>query len=600
ATLKAGGVYVPLDPTLPAARLAYIAEDAGLRAIVTSAELADRVPPGAAVRVDVNAEEVSAAPAGAPRSRVSPADLAYIIYTSGSTGLPKGVAVEHGLAAAHLSSEARIHGMVPEDRVLQFASAGFDASLEQVFSPLFAGAAVVLRGAGLWSAEEFRERVRALGVTIAELPPAYWQEVKAGAGEEGVLPGVRLLLVSGEALPASAAHAGGATRVLNSYGPTEAVICATEYVVPEGFAGALVPIGRPLSGRAVYVLDTFGAPAPVGVAGELYIGGGLLARGYLGRPALTAERFVPDPFGRAPGGRLYRTGDRVRWSASGDLEFLGRTDFQVKIRGFRIEPGEIEARLREHPAVRQALVLAREDAPGEKRLVAYVVGDADAEALRAHLSGQLPEYMVPAAFVRLDALPVTANGKVDRKALPAPDADAFAARAYEAPLGETETALAAIWSELLGVERVGRGDDFFALGGHSLLAVRLISRLRQALGVEAAVRDVFARPVLADFARGLESAARAEAPVIVPVERTGPLPLSFAQERLWFIDRMEPGSATYNIPVARRFAGPLDAVALERSFSEIVRRHEALRTVFVEVDGSPVQVVAPFGGFSLP
>jgi amino acid adenylation domain-containing protein len=599
ATMKAGGVYVPLDASLPASRLAYMAEDAGLRVVVTSAGLADGVPPGVA-RVDVDAEEVSAAPAGAPRSRVSPADLAYVIYTSGSTGLPKGVAVEHGLAAAHLSSEARVHGILPEDRMLQFASAGFDASLEQVLSPLFVGATVVLRGTGLWSAEEFRERVRALGVTIAELPPAYWEEVKAGAGEEGALPGVRLLMVSGEALPASAAHAGGATRVLNSYGPTEAVICATEYVVPQGFAGALVPIGRPLCGRAVYVLDTFGAPVPVGVAGELHIGGGLLARGYLGRPGLTAERFVPDPFSAVPGARLYRTGDRVRWSASGNVEFLGRTDFQVKIRGFRIEPGEIEARLREHPAVRQAVVLAREDAPGGKRLVAYVVGDADAEALRAHLAERLPEYMVPAAFVRLDALPVTSNGKVDRKALPAPDEDAFAARVYEAPLGETEIALAEIWSELLGIERVGRGDDFFALGGHSLLAVRLISRLRQALGVEAEIRDLFVRPVLADFARGLQTAARAEETGIAPVERTGALPLSFAQERLWFIDRLEPGGATYNIPAALRLAGAMDEAALERALGEIVRRHEVLRTTFDEVDGSPVQVIAPFGGFAVP
>jgi amino acid adenylation domain-containing protein len=603
AVLKAGGVYVPLEPSLPSERLAYMAEDAGLRAVVTSAGLADRVPPGAAVRVDVDAEEVAAAPAGAPRSRVSAADLAYIIYTSGSTGLPKGVAVEHGPAAAHLSSEARVHAIVPEDRVLQFASAGFDASLEQVFSPLFVGATVVLRGAGLWSAEEFRARVRALGVTVAELPPAYWQEVAAGAGEEGVLPGVRLLLVSGEALPASAAHPGGATRLVNSYGPTEAVICATEYVVPERFAGALVPIGRPLPGRAVYVLDALGAPVPAGVAGELYIGGPLLARGYLGRPALTAERFVPDPFGRAPGGRLYRTGDRVRWSATGDLEFLGRTDFQVKIRGFRIEPGEIEARLREHPAVRQAVVLAREDAPGEKRLVAYVVGDADAGALRAHLSERLPEYMVPAAFVRLDALPVTPNGKLDRKALPAPDADAFAARAYEAPLGETEEALAAIWSELLGLERVGRCDDFFALGGHSLRAVRAVSRIRDVFAVELPLRALFEGPTVAELAGRVEELRRAELPVlppVVPVERTGALPLSFAQERLWFIDRLEPGSATYNIPAALRLAGALDERALERALGEIVRRHEVLRTVFAEVDGAPVQVVAPFGGFTLP
>jgi amino acid adenylation domain-containing protein len=603
ATLKAGGVYVPLDPSLPAGRLAYMAEDAGLRALVTSSALADRVPAGAAVRVDVDAEEVSAAPAEAVRSRVSPADLAYIIYTSGSTGLPKGVAVEHGPAAAHLSAVARVHGIVPEDRVLQFASAGFDASLEQVFSPLLAGATLVLRGAGLWSAEEFRTRVRALGVTVAELPPAYWQEVAGGAGEESELPGVRLLLVSGEALPASAAHPGGATRLANSYGPTEAVISATEFVVPEGFDGPLVPIGRPLPGRAAYVLDPRGAPVPVGVAGELCIGGGLLARGYLGRPALTAERFVPDPFGQAPGGRLYRSGDRVRWNASGELEFLGRTDFQVKIRGFRIELGEIEARLREHPAVRQAVVLAREDAPGDRRLVAYYLADEPVavETLKAHLGERLPEYMVPAAYVWMEAYPQTPNGKVDRKALPAPEGDAFAARGYEAPAGRVEEAVAAIWAELLGAERVGRRDHFFDLGGHSLLAVRVVSRVRQALGVEAEVRDIFERPVLADFARGLETAAQAEAMAIAPVDRTAALPLSFAQQRLWFIEQMEGVGATYHLPMRLRLRGDLDRGALVRALDRIVARHEALRTSFPAVDGEPGQHVAPVedSGFRL-
>jgi amino acid adenylation domain-containing protein len=601
ATLKVGGVYVPLDPSLPAARLAYIAEDAGLRAVVTSSALADRVPAGAAVRVDVDAEEVSAALAEAVRSRVSPADLAYIIYTSGSTGLPKGVAVEHGPAAAHLSAVARVHGIVPEDRVLQFASAGFDASLEQVFSPLLAGATLVLRGAGLWSAEEFRARVRALGVTVAELPPAYWQEVATGTGAEGALPGVRLLLVSGEALPASAAHVGGATRLANSYGPTEAVISATEFVVPEGFGGALVPIGRPLPGRAAYVLDTLGAPVPVGVAGELHIGGGLLARGYLGRPALTAERFVPDPFGRAPGGRLYRTGDRVRWNAAGDLEFLGRTDFQVKIRGFRIELGEIEARLREHPTVRQAVVLAREDAPGEKRLVAYVVGDADSESLRAHLAASLPAYMVPDAYVRLEALPVTSSGKLDRRALPAPDDSAFARRGDEPPQGPVEEALAEIWSAVLGVEDVGRRDHFFDLGGHSLRAVRVISRVREGLGVEVPLEDLFERPVLADFARGLETAARAEATAIAPVERSGPLALSFAQQRLWFLEQMGNLGSTYHIPMRLRLRGALDRDALVRALDRIVARHEVLRTSFPTVEGEPVQRIAPVeeSGFRL-
>jgi amino acid adenylation domain-containing protein len=600
ATLKAGGVYVPLDPSLPSTRLAYIAEDAGVRAVVTRAGLADRVPSGVAVRVDVDADEVSAAPGEAPRALVFPEDLAYVIYTSGSTGRPKGVAVEHGAAAAHFAAVARVHGIVPEDRVLQFASAGFDVSLEQVFFPLLTGATLVLRGAELWSASEFRARVRALGITVANLPPAYWQEVADGAAEDA-LDGIRLLLIGGDALPASAADGRGAGRLVNCYGPTETVVTATAFEVVEGFGGSLVPIGRPLPGRAVYVLDASGAPVPVGVAGELYIGGPLLARGYLGRAALTAERFVPDPFGGEAGGRLYRTGDRVRWSASGNLEFLGRTDFQVKIRGFRIELGEIEAALRSYDAVRDAVVLARADAPGDPRLVAYLVGDADAEALRAHLSERLPEYMLPAAYVRLETLPLTPNGKVDRKALPAPDGDAFPARGYEAPSGQVEQTVSAIWAELLGAERVGRGDHFFELGGHSLLAVRVVSRVRQALGVEALPGDLFERPVLADFARGLGTAARGEAMAITPVDRSSAIPLSFAQQRLWFLEQLGGTGAAYHVPMSLRLHGDLDRGALERALDRIVARHEALRTTFPTVDGEPVQRIAPVGesGFRL-
>ncbi|HEU0051844.1 MAG TPA: condensation domain-containing protein, partial [Longimicrobium sp.] len=336
-------------------------------------------------------------------------------------------------------------------------------------------------------------------------------------------------------------------------------------------------------------------PVPVRVAGELYIGGGQVARGYLGRPGLTAERFVPDPFSREPGARLYRTGDLGRWLPEGSIEFLGRTDFQVKIRGFRIELGEIEARLAEHPAVRDAVVLAREDAPGDRRLVAYCVADegVDVESLRAHLAGRLPSYMVPAAFVRLDAFPVTASRKVDRGALPAPEGDALATRGYEAPEGETEQALADIWAEVLRAERVGRRDSFFELGGHSLLAVRVISRVRQRLAVKVALSDLFTRPVLADFARGLETASRADLPPIEPADRSAPLPLSFAQARLWFLEQLGGLGGTYHIPTQMRRGGELDRGALRRALDTILARHEALRTTFVEVEGEPVQRIAP-------
>ncbi|HEX2189524.1 MAG TPA: amino acid adenylation domain-containing protein, partial [Longimicrobiaceae bacterium] len=596
--LKAGGVYVPLDPALPAERLAYLAEDSRARTIVTREALAGRVSHGAAVPVDADAERIAAEPEDAPRSGSRPAHLAYVIYTSGTTGRPKGVAVEHRAAAEHLRAMALGLGIVPGDRVLQFASCAFDVSLEQVFFPLLSGATLVLRGPEPWSAGELRVRVRSLGVTVANLPPAYWREVRAAAGAEAALPGVRLLLVGGDVLHAGDARTGG-TRLLNCYGPTEAVVTATAFEVAADFAGAAVPIGRPLPGHAAYVLDARGAPAGCGETGELYLGG-LLARGYLGRPGLTAERFVPDPFGGA-GGRLYRTGDRARWNADGELEFLGRSDFQVKIRGFRIEPGEIEARLLEHAGVREAVVTAREDAGGDVSLVAHYAGGATAEALRAHLAASLPAYMLPAAYVRLGELPRTPSGKVDRAALPVPAADASAPRVYEAPAGRVEEALAEIWSAVLGAERVGRRDHFMELGGHSLRAVQVISRVRAALGVEVPLAALFGRPVLADFAREVETAARSEAAAIAPVDRTAAIAPSFAQQRLWFLEQLGGVGAAYHIPMSLRLQGELDRGALAHALDHIITRHEALRTTFRAVEGEPVQHIAPVeeSGFRL-
>ncbi|HYH80222.1 MAG TPA: condensation domain-containing protein, partial [Longimicrobium sp.] len=409
----------------------------------------------------------------------------------------------------------------------------------------------------------------------------------------------RRLVLGGEASPR--AWVGELRRrapemaVINHYGPTETTVgVLTHRVEEDGSAGGTVPLGRPLAGTRVYVLDALGEPVPVGVAGELHVGGAQVARGYLDRPGMTAERFVPDPFSADPGARLYRTGDRARWLGDGTIEFLGRIDEQVKIRGFRVELGEIEARLAAHPAVREAVVAAREDVPGEIRLVAYVVGgEVEAEALRAYLGEQLPEHMIPAAFVRLDALPLTPNGKVDRRALPAPDASAYATRGYEAPATETETALAEIWAEVLGVERVGRHDDFFDLGGHSLLAVRLISRVRRVLGVEVPLGDLFARPVLADLARGVEQMARAELPPIGRADRDGRLALSFAQQRLWFLERMGGMGSTYHVPNRLRLHGELDRDALACALDRIVARHEALRTVFAVDEGEPEQRITP-------
>ncbi|HEX2059579.1 MAG TPA: condensation domain-containing protein, partial [Thermoanaerobaculia bacterium] len=412
---------------------------------------------------------------------------------------------------------------------------------------------------------------------------------------------LRYLLTGGDALDPKTirrllASAHRPAHVLNVYGPTETTTYATAHEIDAVADDARsIPLGRPIANTRIYILDAHGAPVPVGVEGEIYIGGDGVARGYLNRPELTAERFLANPFAD---GTMYRTGDLGRWLPDGTIEFLGRNDFQVKLRGFRIELGEIEAKLGQCAGVRDAIVAAREDAPGDKRLVAYLVADEGAElpaaALRETLARQLPDYMLPSAFVQLDALPLTANGKVDRKALPAPEASALVTREYEAPRGEFEEKLAAIWQELLRVERVGRHDTFFELGGHSLLAVQLISRVRATLGVDIALRDVFATPGLQALAEVMKNAAASTMGRIEVADRGRNLPLSLAQQRLWFLDRFDrAASAAYHIPAALRLLGKLDVAALQATLDRLMARHESLRTSFVEVDGFPYQQIAP-------
>jgi amino acid adenylation domain-containing protein len=414
------------------------------------------------------------------------------------------------------------------------------------------------------------------------------------------LPELRTVVSAGEAVDAATVERWSAGRTfVNAYGPTETTVCATSASCEAD--GRAPAIGRPLENVRVYVLDAIGTPAPVGVPGELYVGGAGVVRGYLGRPGLTAEKFVPDPFSTEGGTRLYRTGDRVRWVDGGTLEFLGRLDEQVKVRGFRIEPGEIEAALRRHAGVRECIVVAREDASGETRLVGYVVGEADPGELRAHLRRSLPDYMVPGAFVVLERLPLTPNGKIDRRALPDPDLGGGEDRA--APRTPTEEILAGLWGELLGVDGVGADDEFFALGGHSLLATRLVSRIREAFGVEMAIRTIFEDSVLSALAVHVDEALRAgdgvRLPPLLPRGAGEDAPLSFSQERLWLLQRITPRSPAYKISTALRFGGALDAGVMERVVAEIVRRHHVLRTVIVQTDAGPVQRVTA-GDFHLP
>jgi len=604
AVLKAGGAYVPLDPTYPIERLNYMLTDSEPVALLTERKAREilRDLPVTLPVLDLSAPTPPWSNYPTTNSQSNQAGLtsnhlAYVIYTSGSTGLPKGVMISTGALAEHICSCLAYYEITAADTILQFAPISFDVSIEQTFCALASGATLLIRGAQV---------TEYLDVTVAGFTPSYFQTTLET--NSLTLPALRLLLLGGEPLPAALLSRWTKDCVaLHAYGPTETTITATHYDLRTHDVRSLgtrdyLPIGRPLASKRIYILDELGQPVPIGVTGELHIGGAGVARGYLNQPELTAQKFVRDPFSTESGARMYKSGDLGRWLPDGNIEFLGRNDFQVKIRGFRIELGEIEARLMEHAAVREAVVMAREDTPGEKRLVAYYVGEKEAEEvkveeLRGHLSLHLPDYMVPAAYVRLEALPLTPNRKLDRQALPAPDVLGYGAREYEPPRGEVETTLADIWAEVLKLERVGRHDNFFELGGHSLLAVRMISRVRPALGVEVALSALFAQPVLADFACSLANAASTTLPIIGCAEPNERRALSFAQQRLWFLAQMgEEVSAAYHIPAGLRLSGVLDHDALRCALDRIVMRHEALRTSFTVIDGTPVQHIAPEAG----
>ncbi|HEU4452819.1 MAG TPA: amino acid adenylation domain-containing protein, partial [Longimicrobium sp.] len=610
AVMKAGAAYVPLDPGYPAERLAYMVEDSGASVVITATALLDRLPGGGArmLTVDGDAAAIAAESSAAPEVADDPDREAYAIYTSGSTGRPKGAANAHRGVMNRLRWMLEKYGITPDDVFLQKTTFSFDVSVWEFFTPLMAGGRLVLARPGGHSDPAYLAGVIAREkVTTLHFVPSMLSVFLDGA-PEGTFDGVRQVMCSGEALPVELverfyARAPEGTRMHNLYGPTEAGIEVTYWPCERGDGRRVIPIGRPVANTQIHVLDPRGNPSPIGFPGELFIAGAQVALGYVGRSGLTAEKFVPDPFSPVPGARMYRTGDRARWTAEGVVEYLGRLDFQVKVRGLRIELGEVEDALRRHAGVRDAVVLARGEGE-DRRLVAWVVSDAGPAELRAHLLAHLPEYMVPSVFVLLDALPLTQSGKVDRRALPDPDAGDLAGAEYVAPRTLTEQALAALWTELLGAERVGATDGFFALGGHSLLATRLTARIRADLAVELPVRAVFEHTTLGALASEIDrlqgtEIGIADAPPILPAG-DGDLPLSFAQERLWFIDRLEPGSAVYNMTFSVRMRGEIDAPALERALGEMVRRHASLRTRFPEVSGQPVQRIDPAGDFHLP
>ncbi|QFG21423.1 amino acid adenylation domain-containing protein [Actinomadura sp. WMMB 499] len=565
--LKAGAAYVPLDVSHPQERIAAVMAEAGVSVVVTGEDVFEPVEEN-------------------PRVHIRAEDLAYVMYTSGSTGVPKGVAVTHGNVAAFCLDTAWREEVV--ESVLVQANHAFDASTYEIWTPLLRGGRLVVAPAGDLDAAERGALIAGHRVTNVHATAGLFRVLAEQSPE--IFAGVREVSTGGDVVSSAAVQALLAAHpdlvVRSTYGPTETTGFATHVRFSGGDdVPAVVPIGVPLDNTRTFVLDGFLRPVAPGVVGELYIAGAGLARGYAGRAVLTAERFVACPFTGpdGSGGRMYRTGDLARWTNDGRLVFEGRADEQVKIRGFRIEPAEVEAVLAAHEDVTQVAVIAREDQPGVKHLVAYVVGAADGTVLREFAAVRLPDYMVPAAFVSLESVPVTVNGKVDRAALPAPDfADGVSGRGPRTP---AEEVLCGLFADVLGLERVGVEDSFFALGGDSLLAMRLIARIRSALAVEVGIRDLFTSPTVAGLARAGGEAR----PPLTARERPDEVPLSSAQQRMWFLNRLEDAGAGagYNVPVVLRLSGEVDVAALEAALGDVADRHESLRTIYPTPAGAP-------------
>ncbi|MGQ6589827.1 amino acid adenylation domain-containing protein, partial [Serratia sp. IR-2025] len=609
--LKAGGAYVPLDPAYSGERLQYILADSAPVLLLADElgrqALGDCEVPVLALEQPLRGESDDLQDVG-----VRPAHLAYVIYTSGSTGKPKGVMVEHRQVARLFSATNAWFNFSAADRWCLFHSFAFDFSVWEIWGAwLYGGQLFIVPQAIARSAPDFYHFVCRSGITVLnQTPSAFKAFIQAQAHSEARQQ-LREIVFGGEMLkpcdlaPWFARPENRQTRLINMYGITETTVHVTyRPLSAQDTAITTSPIGSRIPDLRLYLLGADGEPVPMGAIGELFVGGEGVARGYLNRPELTAERFLDDPFNRAPGARMYRTGDLARYLPGGDIEYLGRNDQQVKIRGFRIECGEVEAQLSTDPRVRSVAVDAIDDGDGGKRLVAWVVPAPEAEratlatGLRQHLQARLPDYMVPVAYVWLEALPLTGNGKLDKRALPVPQVDAYVREAYAPPQGEAENLLAAIWRELLGIERVGRYDHFFELGGHSLMAVRLANRVQQA-GWQLPLQALFASPVLHVLAQALEVAPAQESLPILPVARDGDLPLSFAQQRLWFLTQLEGMSETYHIPLALRLHGRLDRQALQHSLDALYARHESLRSRFITREDRPQVQILPANGLPL-
>lgn len=606
--LKSGGAYVPLDPAYPQERLNYMLEHSGASVLITSGAILDRwqgsqVP---AICMDRDWETIERASSGNPSGKLERESLAYVIYTSGSTGRPKGVAITHAGLSNYVRAVSRRLEIESGWSWGWASTVAADLGNTMLFPALCGGGVLHVLGAEVaQDGVALAEYADSQGIDCLKITPTHLQNLIGSSRGRDVVPRKRLVL-GGEASNwewirklQGAARCGA---IWNHYGPTETTVGVTMYRVPERTESArekwgVVPIGTPLANSFIYILDEDMEAVPVGVAGELYIGGEGLARGYLGRGDLTAERFVPNPYGEKPGERVYRTGDRARWLADREVEFMGRADAQVKLRGFRVELGEIEAVLTELAEIRQSVVVVHEHA-GERRLVAYIVCregmEVEEERLRSQLRAKLPEYMVPAVFVQLEAMPLTGNGKLDRRALPEPSGG-IRKEAGAAPRTVTEEVLAAIWAGVLHLDQVGVNENFFDLGGHSLLATQAMARTREIFQIELRLQCLFDQPTVAELAGAIENALKAgppeKRPRVARQPRVEKIPLSYAQQRLWFIAQLAPADVAYNIARALRIRGSLDVDALQKTMAEIVRRHDVLRTRFVAEEGDPRQVV---------
>lgn len=619
AILKAGGVYVPLDPTNPQERLKFIIEDSQISILLTQASLAENLSINSlsVINLDTDWQKIARESTNNLPTWVNGANLAYIIYTSGSTGIPKGVLIEHQAIAYHCQNIIASYQLNCSDRILQFASSSFDVSLEQILPTLAIGATLIIIDPKFLAPIDFSQKLIDIGLTVIDIPPVYlnqWLENLDAHTFAITNHQLRLVICGGEALPPETLKLWYKSPIrevtlINAYGPTETTITATTFTINQDILAresyTTIPIGRPLPNRKVYILDPQKNLVPIGVPGELYIGGEGLAKGYLNRPELTAEKFITNPFDNT---KLYKTGDLASYLPDGNIKFLGRIDNQVKIRGFRIELGEIEVLLNQHPHLKAAKVISREDISGNQRLIAYIIPISQqnfsseiSDQIREYLKHYLPDYMIPAGFVVLESFPVTNNGKIDYRALPEPNF-ATSQTNYVPPHTPTQQKLANIWSQILKIENIGIHNNFFELGGHSLLATQVISRIAKTFNIAIPLKLIFELPTISQLSQHIQTNQKNHNSGLPPIptrQKKQHIPLSFAQQRLWFLSQLEPNNNAYNMPLALQIQGSLNITTLEKSIAAIIQRHQILHTNFISLDGEPIQIVKDDINFQL-